>query len=592
MLKIFSRKKEKNFYLPGQEIKINKTSSFNNYSVGGDPVNVCKNRVVFAAIMFVFVYAVIVWRLFNVCVMPNINSNQQQMASEDADSKPTFLKSPIKRADILDRNGAIIATSLPTVNLYAHPKKILDAKTAAIELARVLPDFRYEDLLERLSRKSNFVYIKRNLSPSQQYQINALGIPGLEFESGEKRIYPHKNLFAHIVGRTNIDNQGIAGIEKELDERLTQSNIPLNLTIDAGVQDTIRDILVEAVKQFKADGAVAVLMDVNNAEIVSMVSFPDFDPNSGKNPSERAAFNFATLGVYEPGSVFKIFNTAMSLESGKIRVADKFDATKPLKVRSNYIKDYRGENRWLSVGEILTHSSNIGSALMALKVGSKEQKDFVTNLGFTKTIDLEVTEKARPIVPREWKEDTIATVAYGYGISVTPIHVITAFSSVINGGTYHAPSLLKDSTKKDNGYRVISNNTSKSMRKLLRDVVTDGSGKRANVLGYEVAGKTGTANKLVNGRYVDKKVMATFVSTFPASNPKYALLVMMDEPKGSKETYGFTTSGWNAVPTAAKIIEAIAPQLNVKANYDLDEKRKARIIEASGQPLKGDVPDR
>ena len=238
---------------------------------------------------------------------------------------------------------------------------------------------------------------------------------------------------------------------------------------------------------------------------------------------------------------------------------------------------------WLDLPEILIYSSNIGSARIALTVGKDEQRKFLNNLGFFTPIkSIEVAEKGIPLIPSEkrWGEETTATVGYGYGISITPLHLISAFSAIVNGGIYHAPTLLKDNQARDS-HRVISFNTSKQMRKLLRGVVTDGSGKRANVLGYEVAGKTGTANKLVNGHYVDKKVMTSFLATFPASEPQYALFMVMDEPKPLKETWGFVTSGWNTVPTAGKIISEIAPQLNVKANYDLDELRRSRIIEAT-----------
>lgn len=575
--KYFS-KKEESFYLPGEEIKIGKSCSFMNYTCAKDPLSICKNRVAFAMLAFILVYAVIGVRLFEVCVAPNLHAAEQ----EEAAHLRAYAQSPIKRADITDRNGTIIATSLPTVNLYANPKKILNPERAAQRLVKVLPELKYNDVLRKLSSKSSFVYLKRNLTPSQQYKINYLGIPGLEFENGEKRIYPHKNLFAHLLGSTNIDNKGIAGIEKAENERLTQSDIPLALTIDSGVQDTIREHLAAAVKHFDAAGASAILMDVNTSEVIALVSLPDYDPNRSVNPNSRSYFNMATKGVYEPGSVLKIFNAAMSLESGKVKVSDSFDATEPLKLKYNVIKDYRGENRWLTVPEIMVYSSNIGSARMALKVGGAEQKQFMQKMGFFDELDFEITEKSKPIFPKRWSEGTIATVAYGYGLALTPMHVITAFSAVVNGGIYHEPTLLKNSDKKNNGYRVLSYNTSKQMRDLLRLVVTDGSGKRANVLGYEVAGKTGTANKLsANGKYNSKVVRTTFVSTFPVSKPQYALLVMMDEPKGSKETWGFTTAGWNTVPTAAKIISAIAPQLNVKANYDLDEARQARIIEAS-----------
>ncbi len=578
--KYFSRGQKAHFYLPGQEIKIDRNAAFNHFICDGDPLTTVKNRVAFATLLFIFAYLIIAIRLFNVCLS---HSFVKDAGDEEAQHLFAYADNPIKRADILDRNGTIIATSLPTVNLYANPRKVPDKDKAAAKLSAILPDIRYEDILAKLQRRNTFVYLKRNLTPSQQYQINALGIPGLEFENGEKRIYPHKELFAQLLGSTNIDNQGIAGVEKQMDERLTQSDIPLTLTIDSGIQDTIREQLKTAVNKFHAEGAAAILMDVRNGEIIAMISLPDYDPNTMNNVPERALFNFATKGVYEPGSVLKIFNAAMGLESGKVKVSDKWDATKPLKLRYNTIKDYRGENRWLDLPEILIYSSNIGSARIALTVGKQEQRKFLSNLGFfTPVHGFEVAEKGVPLIPSEkrWGEETTATVGYGYGISITPLHLVSAFAAVVNGGVYHAPTLVKDNDAKETR-RVMSFNTSKQMRKLLRGVVTDGSGKRANVLGYEVAGKTGTANKLVNGRYIDKKVMTSFLATFPVSNPQYALFMVMDEPKPLKETWGFVTSGWNTVPTAGKIISEIAPQLNIKANYDLDELRRSRIIEAT-----------
>ena len=575
---LFSRKNN-DFYRPGEEIKIDKSFSLFGGTYEKDPLSMCKNRLAFAMFAFLFVFGAIAVRLFDVCILSQ--TPYVQTAQDDDEHFYALPENPIKRADIVDRNGAIIATSLPTVHLYANPSKIINPQKAAQKLAAVLPDIRYEDILKKLTKKGSFVYIKRNLSPSQQYQINYLGIPGLEFEDSEKRIYPHKNLFAHLIGSTNIDNLGVSGMEKALDERLRESDIPLKLTIDAGIQDTIRQGLAEGIKRFDALGGVAILMDVNTAEVIAMVSLPDYDPNNINKVSERAMFNFATKGVYEPGSVLKVFNAAFGLDKGNIRLTDRFDATKPLKLKYNTIKDYRGENRWLTLQEILIYSSNIGSAQIALKIGKEKQKEFLKNLGlFDEISHFEVAEKAKPMLPSRWGEETTATVAYGYGISVTPLHIISAFCAVVNGGIFREPTVIandKNRTEK----RVMKLSTSQKMRKLLRGVVVEGSGKRANVLGYEVAGKTGTANKLVNGKYVQKKVMTSFVGTFPASNPKYALMLMMDEPKGSKETWWFTTSGWNTVPTAGKIIATIAPQLNVKANYDLDELRRNRIIEAS-----------
>ncbi len=576
-MKLWFKKKEK-FYLPGEEIKVNRSFSFSNYNIEKDPLANCKVRMAWVILGIAIIYITIALQTFLICFSgykPNVNS-----VEEDGDLPQVQIENPITRADIVDRNGTVLATSLPTVNLYAKPKLIRDKEAVASKLSEFIPDMLYEDILSKISKKSKFVYIKRNLSLAQKYQIYALGIEGLGFEDMEKRVYPHKNLFSHILGKTNIDNIGISGIEKELNERLTTSDVALKLSIDSGIQDTIREKLESAVNKFNALGGTAILMDVNNGEIISMISLPDFDPNLSAAPEERAQFNFATKGLYEPGSVLKIFNAAMGLESGKINLTDKFDATKPLKLRYNTIKDYRGENRWLNLQEILIYSSNIGSAQIALKVGKETQQKILGSLGLFDPIkNFEVAEKASPSVPRRWGEETTATVAYGYGISVTPLHLISAFAAVVNGGTYYTPTLLKYN-EKPKGKKVISTKTSKMMRELLRGVVVKGSGKRANVAGYEVAGKTGTAQKLVNGKYIDKKVMTSFIATFPVSAPRYALLLMMDEPKASKETYGFATSGWNTVPTAGAIITAIAPQLNIKANYDIDDKRM-KMIEAS-----------
>jgi cell division protein FtsI (penicillin-binding protein 3) len=281
--------------------------------------------------------------------------------------------------------------------------------------------------------------------------------------------------------------------------------------------------------------------------------------------------------VYEAGSVFKVFNTALGLDSGKIKIRDSFDATKPLKMGRHKITDYRVPAKWLTVGETLIHSSNIASAQMALKVGKELQIKFFKNLGlFDKIANLEIYEKGRPIYRSEkfWQEHTVATTAYGYGISVTPIHIITAFSAVMNGGIYTPPTLLKNANARDSR-RIISEQTSKDMRKLLRDVVIHGSAKNANIDGYDVAGKTGTANKIVDGRYIKGKNVTSFVATFPYTDPKYAVMVIIDDPKPIKETFGFVTSGWNACPTGGNIIKRIAPQLNVQPNFDLQTQRQS-----------------
>lgn len=577
--KLLSKKNDANFYLPGEEINIGREDMFVNWDSKAGSGYVAKGRILFGICCCAFAYLLVAFRLLDTCVLPNLYNDSTA-------PNPYTQRQDIHRADILDRNGTIVATSLPTKDLDANTKNILSPRQTAQKLVEIFPELDFETVYQKLKRRRGTFTIKRNLSPHQQSVIMALGNPGLEFRSSEKRVYPHKNLLSHIIGTADIDNNGTSGIEKGLEERLTQSEIPLKLSVDLGIQDTIHTILARNMQKFHALSAASILLNVNSGEVVAMISLPDYDPNNITARDKDALFNTATARVYEPGSVLKVFNTAMSLESGKVKLSEKFDATQPLKLKYNTIYDYRGENRWLSVEEVLVHSSNIGSARMALQAGFNEQYNFLKKIKFFDRLETELVETAKPLAPAasRWRqsESTVATVAYGYGISVSPLHIISAYAAMINGGIYHNPSLLRREHPDKQGVRVISDNTSKQMRKLMRAVVTEGSGRRANVPGYEVGGKTGTANKLdERGKYLNKKVRTTFIAAFPISNPQYALLVMMDEPKPIKETFGFSTSGWNSVPTASEIITAIAPQLNIPANYDLEEKRNNKIIEAS-----------
>lgn len=567
-----SKRKHTVTYLPGQEIYF--SSSTFGWETEDEAVSVCHSRIYAFVALFILIYAVIIVRIFNVCLVNGIKLHQDSITYYRPKS---HIVSPVGRANITDRNGIVVATNLPTVNLTTHPHKISNPTVIAQKLAEIFPETSYEDFLILLTRKSKFAYLKRNITPQQQAKVNALGFPELEFEPSEIRVYPQKELLAHVLGNTDIDSEGIAGLEKSLNSRLNGSTKDLRLTIDLGVQYAVRDELVKAKEKFKAERATAIVMDINTSEIIALSSVPDYDLNKREFQDPDIKFNFATLGVYEAGSVFKVFNTALGLDSGKIKITDKFDATKPLKMGRHKITDYRVPAKWLSVGETLIHSSNIASALMALRVGKKLQIQFFKNLGFFDKIqNLEINEKGRPIhrPEKSWQDDTVATTAYGYGISVTPIHIITAFSAILNGGVYIPPTLIQEHSERK-AHRIISQQTSMDMRQLLRDVVIYGSGKNANIPGYDVAGKTGSANKLdKNGRYIQGQNITSFVSAFPVNDPKYTVMVIIDYPKPLKETYGFVTSGWNAVPTGGKIIARIAPQLNIQPNFDVDTQRE------------------
>lgn len=566
------------FYLPGEEINISHKGMFAAWDGGLSGKNVNRGRILLGICSFLAAYLIVAMRLFDLCVMSNWDESPMQGSDK--------ITSALHRADIIDRNGTIVATSLPTQDLDANAKKILKPKATTEKLVEIFPDLknRFEDTYKKLKSGRGYYTIKRNLTPNQQSKIMAIGNPGLEFRADEKRVYPHKNLIGHILGTVDIDNNGVSGLELGLNERITSSDIPVKLSVDIGVQDTVRNILQKYTKKFSAQAAAAILMNANTAEIVAMVSLPDFDPNNIKET--KNTFNQATTRIYEPGSVLKVFNTAMALDSGKVKPNEVFDTVNPLKIKSRVIKEFHGQGRPLNVKEILVHSSNVGSARMALQAGFAEQYNFLKRIKMLEPIKMELVETAKPLVMKEqkWKSDAtaVATIGFGYGLAVSPLHLAAGFAAIVNGGLYNTPTILNGKYNPEKSVRVMSDATSKQVRKMLRAVVTDGSGRNANVLGYEVGGKTGTANKQdEQGRYIANHVNTTFVSAFPISHPKYVLVVMLDDPKALKETYGHTEAGWNVVPAAAEIIAATAPQLNVPANLDLEEKRTNKIIEAS-----------
>ncbi|QJE72268.1 penicillin-binding protein 2 [Aerophototrophica crusticola] len=473
------------------------------------------------------------------------------------------------RADIVDRNGVLLATSLTTQSLYADPKLILDPMEAAQQLATVLPDLDQKALVADLKADKRFVWIRRNLGPKQQYEINRLGIPGIAFQREERRIYPQGNLAAHVVGFTGIDNQGLMGIEQAFDKKLKEMDGPLQLSIDVRMQHILRKELTTTIDDFRAIGAAGMVMDVKTGEILAMVSLPDFDPHSPPAPIEDQdldpRFNRNTLGVYEMGSTFKIFNTAMALESGKVRLHDMYDTTRPIRIGRFTISDYHPVNHWMDVPDIFRESSNIGSVRMAEQVGPAGQKDFMAKLGFLKPVNLEIPELGWPMVPNPWREVNMMTISFGHGMSVSPVHTVTAAAGMVNGGVFHPATVLKrEKGEEIPGTRVISERTSDVMRKLMRLVVTEGTAKMAEVPGYVVGGKTGTAEKVKNKGYSRSSRISSFLGAFPMHDPKYVVYVMVDEPKGSKKTFGYATGGWVGAPTVGRIVQQIGPLLGVR----------------------------
>lgn len=515
-------------------------------------------RLAVTALVFAAAYSLITVRMIDVAVVDSVTAKPRALPTARTEGLE------MERADITDRNGIILATSLPTVSLYAKAYEILDPADAAAKLVSVLPDLHQAEIQARLASGKQFVWLRRNLTPRQQYDVNALGIPGLYFEKGERRVYPHGNLAAHIVGMTDIDNKGIAGIEKRFDQGLRGEHKPVRLSIDVRAQTVVRNELLKAIAEFRALGGLGMVLDIHTGEMLAMVSLPDFDPNDPPAGQSEALFNRATKGAYEMGSTMKLFNTALAFESGKFNVNTPVDCTKPIVFAGHTIHDDHALNRWASVAEVLIHSSNIGSAHMALEVGTEAQRAFMAKVGMLHTPTIELPEVGGPLVPNPWREINTVTISFGHGLSITPLQLVQGVASLVNGGIFHPVTLLaRPEDQPLPGERIVKQKTSDQVRQLMRMVVSEGTGKKADVPGYEVGGKTGTAEKAVNGSYKKKAVLSSFVAAFPMDNPRYVVLASIDEPQGTKETYGFITAGWTAAPVAGRIIAQVAPLMGL-----------------------------
>ena len=521
-----------------------------------------RNRLLMAGLMFAIGFTVIGLRLVDMTVIAGGAEPRLVQAPVDQDLR-------MDRADIVDRNGVILATGLPTASLYADPKMVIDAREGARRLVRVLPGLSESALVKRLESGRRFVWIRRHLTPRQQYAINRLGIPGLYFQREERRVYPQGRLAAHVVGFTDVDNKGLAGIEKYFDQLLTRDSAPLQLSLDIRVQHILSQELQAATDEFKAIGATGLILDVRSGEILAMASVPDFDPNAPIGDDGAARFNRATLGVYEMGSTFKIFTAAMALEAGVVTLDGGYDASGPIRMAGYTINDYKPKRRWLSVPEIFIYSSNIGAAKMALEVGIEGQRRFLGNLDLLRPAAIELPEAGRPLFPATWREINVATIAFGHGISISPLQMASAVGAIVNGGVMRPGTLLKRSPdERPNGRQVISPRTSDAMRWLMRLAVTHGTGKRADVPGLMVGGKTGTAEKIGPGGYVKGKLMSSFVASFPMTDPRYVIVVLVDEPKGNKRTGGYATGGVVAAPVVRRVIERIAPMLDIPTHAE------------------------
>lgn len=525
-----------------------------------------KHRLIVVFIVFICVFGLIAFRLISISLLHN---NQVAVAEVKPVEEVEALPSHYSRAEIMDRDERLLAINLMTASLYANPEKMLDVDDAVKKLASVLPNLDMKALKKRLQSEKQFVWIKRNLTPKKQNEVNMLGIPGVYFEHEEKRIYPQRELFSHAIGYVSVDGRGLAGIEKSFDSDLRyniheeKEKEALQLTLDTRVQNVVHDALAESIREFKAIGGSGVVLDVNTGEVLAMVSLPDFDPNLPGGGGAAHMFNQATLGMYEMGSTFKTFTMAMALEEKAISLEDQFDVSKPIYAARFAITDYHPKIGKLSVPEIFMYSSNIGTATIAMKVGGGVQQRFLKKLGLLDVASIEVPEKGVPLYPKTWGDISTMTVSYGHGVAVSPIHITQATAALVNGGMLYPARLVYKEGATLVGREVVSPETSAQIRKLLRYVVQSGTGKAADARGYMVGGKTGTADKANNGMYKDKSVIVSFMGVFPIHDPKYAVFVMVDEPRADKTMKIIPSGGTVAAPMARNIIARIGPLLNV-----------------------------
>ncbi|MDP3862033.1 MAG: penicillin-binding protein 2, partial [Phaeovulum sp.] len=490
------------------------------------------------------------------------------------------------RADILDRNGRVLATNLLTHSLYAQPREMIDPVRVARELVAIFPDLDAARLTADFTGSRKFIWIRKKISPEQMQAVHDIGDPGLLFGPREMRLYPNGELAAHVLGGASFGREdvasaevvGVAGVEKAFDGWLrdpANNGAPLRLTLDLTVQATLVEVLADGMKLMKAKAASAVLMHVGSGEIIAIASLPDFDPNARPVPpttgeaGDSPLFNRAVQGVYELGSTFKVFAVAQALELGLVTPATMIDTRGPLVWGKYRINDFHDYGARLSVTDVIVQSSNIGAARIAMLIGAERQRAFMDALGFLSPTPVELAEApgARPLLPPNWSELSTMTIAYGHGLSASPLHLATAYATLANGGHRVTPTLVLGAARPV-GEAVISPANSEAMMSMLRQVVTRGTASFAEVPGYAVGGKTGTADKpKPGGGYYDEKVLATFAAVFPAHAPEYVLVLSLDEPVEDSGSVDRRTAGWTAVPVGAELIRRAAPLLGLRPTY-------------------------
>lgn len=544
-------------------------------------LHLARGRLVFISGVFVLLFIFMTARVIDLGLIKGYMVQQGQSRVENT-VKQVSLKGNIK-----DRNGLLLATSLRTASLYVDPSLVAEPKKLAKSLDVLFPDLTYGEVLQKLQRSGRFVWLKRNISPKQQAAILQIGDPSLGFEYEYRRVYPQNGLMAHVVGYNNVDGKGLMGIERSFDGYLSEDQNDITLTLDVRLQHILRREVQKAVSDFKAIGGGGLILDTKTGEVLAMVSLPDFDPHQPASAAD-VQFNKMTQGVYELGSTFKIFSTAAYFETHDNAMQAEFDARKPIKRSGFTISDYHAEERVLSLPEVFMVSSNIGSALMGEAVGTENLRRFYSDLGLLSPLTLEITETAKPLVPEPWRDINTLTASYGHGIAVTPIQMVAAAASIVSDGSVVYPTLIavddesERSVQKSVHLQAVSKDTMHQIRRLMRLVVTEGTGGQADVPGYYVGGKTGTAEKIgASGGYDQKRIISSFLGVFPMNDPQYAVFVMVDEPKGTQKSFGYATGGWVAAPAVGRVVKAMGAVLGLAPQQASLEKNKGGRYNAS-----------
>lgn len=529
-------------------------------------------RIRLITVSFALIYCVIAGKLVYLGLHPELRQGMRQAASDTVAAA---------RPDILDRNGAILATDIKVTSIFAEPRRIIDRDDAIDQLTAIFPDLDPRELRDRLNSHKGFVWVKRAVTPKQQQQVYHLGLPGIGFMQENKRVYPNGPIAAHVLGYANIDGVGISGLEKYIDgegladlhdagfDLTTEDLKPVVTSLDLNATYAVRDELAKGIEKFKATAGAAAILDVNSGEVVALASLPDFDPNNPVDALNPNCINRMTVGVYEMGSTFKALSVAMALNSGKVTLNSQIDARNSLRYGHFTIYDFHAQHRFLTVPEVFTYSSNIGAARMALMVGVPGHKAFLAKMGQLTRLRTELPELAEPLVPKNWGELNTMTIAFGQGLNVAPLQALMAVGALVNGGILIKPTFLKRSEEdaKRGAPRVVKPETSESLRYLMRLNAEVGSARKADVDGYFVGGKTGTADMIVHGRYVNDKVRTTFMAIVPSDKPRYLFFTMLDEPQGLPETSGYRTAAWNAGVITGKIIERVGPLLGIAPRF-------------------------